>query len=235
MKRERAPKSAAALRARGEGPSLGDLLDFMRLMWAVDHALQKTSKRMQASLGVTGSQRLVVRIVGKFPGIAAGRLAELLHLHPSTLTGVLKRLEERGLIRRRSDPDDARRCLLELTRDGRRVNGTLDGSVEAGVRRALRRLTTPQLLAARQALALLAAALDSGPGGRPMTPRRPRRAQELPTRPLTTARSEVGSNGFSRRRFATSSKNARMRGVNAPPVRKITRRAWSGAVRSNSL
>ena len=28
------------------------------------------------------------------PGIAAGKVSEILHLHPSTLTGVLKRLEE---------------------------------------------------------------------------------------------------------------------------------------------
>jgi DNA-binding MarR family transcriptional regulator len=144
-------------------PELGGLLEFMRLMWAVDHALQRSSKRMQASLGVTGSQRLVVRIVGKFPGIAAGHLAELLHLHPSTLTGVLKRLEARKLIRRRPDPHDARRYRFQLTPDGRRLNATLDGTVEAAVRRALRRLSKPQLRAARQALAVLASTLDPGP------------------------------------------------------------------------
>src|SRR5438132_8459125 len=38
--------------------------------------------------------RLVMRIVGRFPGIAAGRVAQILHVHPSTLTGILKRSEE---------------------------------------------------------------------------------------------------------------------------------------------
>src|SRR5439155_8811053 len=68
-----------------KGPPLGAVLDFMRLLWAVDHSLQSASKRMEAAYGITGPQRLVVRIVGRFPGIAAGRVAEILHVHPSTL------------------------------------------------------------------------------------------------------------------------------------------------------
>src|SRR5207249_10394609 len=90
-------------------PPLGAVLDFLRLLWAVDHALQSASKRMESNFGMTGPQRLVMRIVGRFPGIAAGRVAEILHVHPSTLTGLLKRLESRGLLQRRTDPGDARR------------------------------------------------------------------------------------------------------------------------------
>ena len=44
-----------------KGPPLGAVLDFMRLLWAVDHALQSTSKRMESTFGLTGPQRLVVR------------------------------------------------------------------------------------------------------------------------------------------------------------------------------
>ena len=58
-----------------KGPPLGAVLDFMRLLWAVDHSLQSASKRMESTFGITGPQRLVVRIVGRFPGIAAGREA----------------------------------------------------------------------------------------------------------------------------------------------------------------
>src|SRR2546428_6839463 len=104
----------------GKGPPLGGVLDFMRLLWAVDHALQSASKRMESAFGMTGPQRLVVRIVGRFPGIAAGRVAEILHVHPSTLTGVLKRLEARGILQRKPDPRDARRALFLLTRQGRK-------------------------------------------------------------------------------------------------------------------
>src|ERR1700730_9851286 len=81
----------------GKGPPLGAVLDFMRLLWAVDHALQSASKRMESNFAVPGPTRVVVRIVGRFPAIAAGRIAEILHVHPSSLTGILKRLEGRGV------------------------------------------------------------------------------------------------------------------------------------------
>jgi DNA-binding MarR family transcriptional regulator len=100
------------MKAQLELPPLGEVLEFLRLIWAVHHGLEKTSKKMDVRLGVTGPQRLVVRIVGRFPGIPAGRLAQILHVHPSTLTGVLKRLERRGFIERRPDPRDARRASL---------------------------------------------------------------------------------------------------------------------------
>jgi DNA-binding MarR family transcriptional regulator len=92
----------------------------MRLLWSVDHALQRTSKRMDRSLGVTGPQRLVIRVVGSHPGLSAGDVARILRIHPSTLTGILKRLEQRKIIRRVADPADGRRAFLHLNGLGRR-------------------------------------------------------------------------------------------------------------------
>jgi MarR family transcriptional regulator, organic hydroperoxide resistance regulator len=142
-------------------PPLGAVLDFMRLLWAVDHALQSASKRMEASFGVTGPQRLVLRIVGRFPGIAAGRVAEILHVHPSTLTGILKRLEARGMLQRRSDPRDARRALFGLTAKGRKLDTVRTGAVEQAVRRVLAR-EPGKVAATQEVLAALSEELDAG-------------------------------------------------------------------------
>src|SRR5438105_14211859 len=120
-----------------QSDQLGPILEFMKLLWAVDHGLQSASKRMEATFGITGPQRLVVRIVGRFPGISAGALAEVLHVHPSTLTGVLRRLETRGMLLRRADPKDARRALFGLTPRGRKMDTLRTGTVEQAVRRVL--------------------------------------------------------------------------------------------------
>jgi MarR family transcriptional regulator, organic hydroperoxide resistance regulator len=141
-------------------PPLGDTLEFMRLIWAIDHGLQATSKRMQRDLGITGPQRLVIRIVGKFPRISAGQLADILHLHPSTLTGVLHRLVQRGLVTRKPDPRDGRRVLLGLTAKGRSLDVAAGGTVESAVERALRGLPARKTDAARAALAALATSLE---------------------------------------------------------------------------
>jgi MarR family transcriptional regulator, organic hydroperoxide resistance regulator len=136
--------------------SVGSALDFLRLLWAVDHGLQRRSKRMEVELGVTGMQRMCIRLIGRFPEISAGRLAELLHVHPSTLTGVLKRLTERGFIGRERDTDDARRSRLVLLEQGQRVDATQAGTVEAAVRRALGRIPPETLDAARTVLSAVA-------------------------------------------------------------------------------
>ena len=143
------------------GLPLGAVLDFMRMLWALDHALQSASKRMEVSFGLTGPQRLVVRIVGRFPGIAAGRVAGILHVHPSTLTGILKRLEARGMLQRRPDPRDARRALFVLTAKGRKLDTIRTGTVEQAVRRVLAK-DAEKVAAAQEVLAALTEELDAG-------------------------------------------------------------------------
>jgi DNA-binding MarR family transcriptional regulator len=153
-------KQVAILGRRPALPPLGEILEFMRLIWALDHALQRASKRMQATLGVTGPQRLVIRIVGRFPGILLGQIAEILHIHPSTLTGVVKRLEEGGLVTRRPDPRDRRRTRLGLTATGRGLADEAEGTIEAAVRLALAQLPAIKARHTAEVLSLLAARLE---------------------------------------------------------------------------
>lgn len=141
---------------KAEKSQLGVALDFMRLLWALDHGLQRRSKRMEVELGVTGMQRVVIRLIGRYPDIAAGRLAELVHVHPSTLTGVLKRLVERGHVKRERDAKDARISRFTLLQAGTEIDATQAGTVEAAVRRALARIEPATVDAARTVLAIVA-------------------------------------------------------------------------------
>jgi MarR family transcriptional regulator, organic hydroperoxide resistance regulator len=143
-----------------DAPPLGPVLDFMRLLWAINHVLATTSKRMKARFGITAPQRLVVRIVGRFPGVSAGRLAEILHLHPSTLTGILIRLEARGFVTRRVDSRDRRRVRVRLTRRGQRLTRPAVGSVEAAVERALADFREENITIAQEILANIARVLE---------------------------------------------------------------------------
>ncbi|HVO51697.1 MAG TPA: MarR family transcriptional regulator [Thermoanaerobaculia bacterium] len=131
----------------------------MRLIWALDHGLQSLSKRMQSSIGLTGPQRVALRVLGRRPSISAGALSGILRVHPSTLTGVLHRLEERGLVRRTRDPGDGRRTLLELTPRGRKLDVPSPGTVEAVVARALAGVSGARLRTVAGVLATISAAL----------------------------------------------------------------------------
>jgi MarR family transcriptional regulator, organic hydroperoxide resistance regulator len=136
--------------------SLGDVLGFMQLLWAVAHGLESTSRRMRATVGVTGPQRLVLRLVGRYGEAAPGHLAEILHVDPSSLTGVLRRLEKAGLILRVRDPADGRRAILTLTSRGQWLSDQRSGTVEAAVQKTLVSVPPRKLEVVREVLSALA-------------------------------------------------------------------------------
>jgi DNA-binding MarR family transcriptional regulator len=172
----RAGRSPDPARVLQVAPAVSVELDaallFMRALWVAVHAVQTTSKRMNARLGVTGPQRLVLRVVGLAPGISAGGLATVLHLHPSTLTGVLKRLEKQRLLSRAVHAADGRRAVLRLTAQGRRYAAPVDGTVEAAARATMAMIPARDQAKVRDALELLAEHLNGRPAARVDGPRR---------------------------------------------------------------
>jgi DNA-binding MarR family transcriptional regulator len=135
---------------------LPDVLQFMQVLGAVIQGLEQTSKRMRGRIGVTGRQRLVLRVVGLFPGLSVGDLATILYVHPSTLTGVIQRLVTQGLLLRGDDPRDRRRAVLHLTKRGGRADATRQATAESAVAEALDDVSKQDRDAARRVLERLA-------------------------------------------------------------------------------
>jgi len=132
----------------------------MRLLWSIEHGLQKISKRMKTEIGLTGPQRLVLRVVGRFPDVSAGELAHIVRLHPSTITGVVQRLVSRGLLERERDPRDGRRVRLRLNAKAFRYTRITSGTVEHAVKQALTKSGRRRVTAAREVLAEIAESLN---------------------------------------------------------------------------
>jgi DNA-binding MarR family transcriptional regulator len=139
---------------------LDPVLDFMRLLWSVEHGLERMSKRMEAEFGITGPQRLVLRVMARFPGLSAGELAHIVRLHPSTITGILQRLVARGLVERKRDAADSRRAQLRLKAAARAYTRTSRGTVERAVTQALKRAGASNVRAARKVLAEIAVSVN---------------------------------------------------------------------------
>jgi len=117
--------------------SLGPVLSFMRALWAMEHGLNARSKAMNRRLGVTGPQRLVLRVVDRLGPLTPGQLAHVLHLHPASVSRLVGTLQARGLLVVSRDRRDRRRRILTLGRRARGVMQRTDGTVEAAIRRAL--------------------------------------------------------------------------------------------------
>jgi DNA-binding MarR family transcriptional regulator len=112
------------------------------------------------------------------PGISPGAVAEFLHVDPSSLTALLKRLVHRKLIARQVDPGDARRSHLRLLPQGAALDRMSEGTIEAGVRSALDALPPSDVASAVVVLGALSRALNdiSASGGQ-------RKAQKAPGKP----------------------------------------------------
>ena len=147
-------------RAAADSSRLGRTLGFMRLLFSVDHALDARSKRMLTRFGLTAPQRLFLRIVGRYPGIAPGEVASIMEVHPSTLSGVLRRMHSRKWIVREGDAGDRRRSLMSLTSEGRRIDELRAGTVEEAVRRALARCAPKDIEATERVLRVVGAELQ---------------------------------------------------------------------------
>ena len=79
------------------------------------HALRKAFTRRAASVGVTGAQWKVLFKLTLKPGLRQTDLADLLDIEPITLTRIIDRLQEAGLVERTPDPTDRRAWRLHVT------------------------------------------------------------------------------------------------------------------------
>ncbi len=69
-------------------------------------------------IGLTYTQYITMLVLWETPSMTSKQIGKRLRLDSGTLTPVLKKLEQRGLILRRRDASDERNLLVELTEEG---------------------------------------------------------------------------------------------------------------------
>ncbi|HET9595556.1 MAG TPA: MarR family transcriptional regulator [Anaeromyxobacteraceae bacterium] len=135
--RTRSPASSSSEHDGPAAGALGSAFHVLRALWELNHALERASRSMRRRLGVTGPERLVVRLVGYQPGITPRALASAMRLDRSSITMLIQRLERRRLLSRTPNPEDARSVHLHLTPAGRRIDEVRSGTIEAVLRDAV--------------------------------------------------------------------------------------------------
>lgn len=115
-------------------------------------AIRIYSKGIQTATGLSGPQVWALAILFDEPGISLGTLSERMFAHPSTLSGVVERLVQRGAVRRDPDPQDRRGVCLSLTPEGRRLLRRSPPPVQHGMRRALLAFAPSRLRELRRSL-----------------------------------------------------------------------------------
>jgi DNA-binding MarR family transcriptional regulator len=85
------------------------------LLHDVARLMRKRFEQNARGLGLTRSQCQVLAHLARNEGIQQSGLADILEIEPITLTRLLDRLEEAGLVERRAHPTDRRIRQLHLT------------------------------------------------------------------------------------------------------------------------
>lgn len=92
-------------------------------IYSAAHAFTRTYKPLLEPLGLTYPQYLVMITLWEEDGQPVKAIGEKLGLDSGTLSPLLKRLEQSGLVARRRDRDDERQVRISLTAKGAELKG----------------------------------------------------------------------------------------------------------------
>ena len=95
---------------------ISNIMDNMRRVFQI---LNEQSQRIKQETGLTGPQLWAIGVIHEHGPINISNIAKLMYLHPTTVLGIVDRLEARGFVSRNRSKDDRRVIWLELTQDGK--------------------------------------------------------------------------------------------------------------------
>jgi DNA-binding MarR family transcriptional regulator len=102
---------------RTHAPSLDQLLCFS--LYGASMAVNRAYKPLLDDLGITYPQFLVLNVLWERGEETIGGIAERLALESSTITPLVKRLEQSKLVERSRNPADERQVFVRLTASGK--------------------------------------------------------------------------------------------------------------------
>jgi len=87
----------------------------------ISRAVDLHSRELLQRIGLTAPQVAALKALSRLQPVTIGGLARAIHLSQATLTGIVRRLENRGLATRTRSGTDRRSVVVELTAEGKRV------------------------------------------------------------------------------------------------------------------
>ncbi len=88
------------------------------------------SQKMSKQYGLTGPQSLVLRLLIKKGALSSADLSRQMYVTPSNITGIIDRLEKKGLVERIRKQGDRRVALITLTPSGQQLGQTIPDPIE---------------------------------------------------------------------------------------------------------
>jgi DNA-binding MarR family transcriptional regulator len=131
---------------------IADVLDNLRRVFKVVH---RYSKRAEKVGGLTGPQLWAMKVLAESAPIRVTDLARRMYLHPSTVVGILDRLEQQDQVTRTRSEKDHRVVAVALTAKGRETVAKVPQIAQGLLLKGLTELSDPELSSVSEGLRML--------------------------------------------------------------------------------
>jgi DNA-binding MarR family transcriptional regulator len=95
--------------------------EVMQSLRRIFKAIQDYSHEVSEKFGITGPQLWALKTISQNESLSLSDLGKRMYLHPSTITGVIDRLEKKRYVARIRDQVDRRVIYVQLTAEGKRL------------------------------------------------------------------------------------------------------------------
>ena len=131
---------------------IADVLDNLRRVFKVVH---RYSKRAEKVGGMTGPQVWAMKVIAESAPIRVTDLARRMYLHPSTVVGILDRLEQQAQVTRTRSVKDHRVVTVSLTAKGRKTVSKVPQIAQGLLLKGLKELSDEDLQTTSEGLRML--------------------------------------------------------------------------------
>ena len=84
-------------------------------------AIDLNSKKLVKQVGLTGPQLVILQEISRLGTVSVGEVAKNVSLSQGTVTGILERMEKRGVVVRQRSNQDKRRVMVRITESGNKI------------------------------------------------------------------------------------------------------------------
>lgn len=104
-------------------------------VYAASRLITRAYQPFLDKLGITYPQYLVLLVLWERDGLPVNDIARRLILNTNTITPLLKRMEQHGLIQRKRSEEDERKVIVQLTSNGIQLKEKVSAVPEELIRR----------------------------------------------------------------------------------------------------
>jgi len=139
----------------------------LRIVYAIRKIIRTVdmdSRKLAAERQITGPQLICLMAIVEKGTITSVEIAKRVHLSPSTIVGVLDRLEAKNLVRRQRSSEDRRAVSVSATDEGKALVMATPYPLQFTLDRAMKRMSSQereQIVASVERLVELLGAQDA--------------------------------------------------------------------------